>query len=69
MPISIAAPGEILTIKRIAGNDKIKQHLHNLGFIEGETIMIVSKIDENVIVKLKGVSLAITHDLAKKIYV
>lgn len=69
MPISLANPCENLTIKKISGNEKMHMHLHNLGFIEGEPIMIVSKINENVIVKIKGVSLAITYELANKIYV
>ena len=69
MPISLASPCENLTIKRLGGSDKIKMHLRNLGFIEGEPIMIISKINKNVIVKIKGVSLAITYDLANKIFV
>ena len=69
MPISMANPGEVLTVKRIGGSDKIKAHLRNLGFIEGEPITIINKIGENLIVKVKGVSLAITYDLARKIYV
>ena len=69
MPISMANPGEELTVKRIGGSDKIKAHLRNLGFIEGEPITIINKIGENLIVKVKGVSLAITYDLARKIYV
>ena len=51
MPISLANPCENLTIKRLGGSDKMKLHLRNLGFIEGEPIMIVSKINQNVIVK------------------
>ena len=69
MPISMAAPGEKLTISRVGGTDRIRKHLNNLGFIEGEPVMVINKIDGNVIVKLKGVSLAITTDLAKKIFV
>ena len=69
MPISIAVPGENLTIKRISGTEKMKTHLRNLGFIEGESVMVINRVNENVIVKLKGVSLAITQDLARKIYV
>ena len=69
MPLSMATPGVELIISRVGGMDKIKRHLNNLGFIEGEKIMVINKIDENVIVKLKGVSLAITNELAKKIFV
>ena len=69
MPIALAPANENLTIHRISGPEKIRLHLKNLGFIEGEPIRLVSKIDKNVIVKIKGVTLAITHDLAKNIYV
>ena len=69
MPIYFAEPHTSLTIVEIKGNDKVRAHLHNLGFIVGETIMLVSKVDDNVIVKLKGVSLAISNELAKRILV
>ena len=69
MPIYFAEPHRSLTIVGIQGNDKIRAHLQNLGFIVGEPIMLVSKVDDNVIVKLKGVSLAISSELAKRILV
>lgn len=69
MPISMATPNTEYVIARIGGSEKIRKHLQNLGFIEGEPITVINKINENVIVKLKGVSLAVTFDLAKKIYV
>ena len=69
MPIAIADIGEKRVIVRIGGSERIKKHLNNLGFIEGEEIMVVNRIGDSVIVKLKGVSLAITSDLAKKIFV
>ena len=69
MPISMAEPGVALTITRVTGDDKTRLHLQNLGFIEGESIIIINKVDDNVIVKIKGVSLAITNALAKRIYV
>ena len=69
MPIYLADLHQNLTIKRIAGEDKIKNHLENLGFIQGENIMLVSKTNDNVIVKIKGVSLAISRELAKRILV
>ena len=69
MPIYFAEPHRSLTIVGIQGNDKVRAHLQNLGFIVGETIMLVSKVDDNVIVKLKGVSLAISSELAKRILV
>lgn len=69
MPIYMADPFVEWTIRRITGDDKTRMHLKNLGFIEGEPVMVINKVDDNVILKIKGVSLAITNELAKRIYV
>ena len=67
MPLYMAENGQDVTITRITGTDQMKKHLENLGFVVGETIRIVNKIDTNFIVKVKGVSVAISHELAKRI--
>ena len=69
MPLYMAEGGHDLVIARITGTDKLKTHLSNMGFVVGEKVQIVNKVDENVIVKVKGVSVAISHELAKRIYV
>ena len=69
MPIYLARPNQWLEIKKITGSDKVRSHLENLGFIIGESVMVISMIDNDVIVKVKGVSLAISRDLAKRILV
>ena len=69
MPVYLANRFEDLTILRITGNDKVRAHLEHLGFIVGEKIMVVNMIDDDVIVKVKGVSLAISKELAKRILV
>ena len=69
MPIYLADLHQNLTIKRITGTDKVKNHLANLGFVIGESVMLINRIDDNVIVKIKGVSMAISRELAKRILV
>ena len=69
MPLYMAESGHDLTIGRITGTDKLKKHLENMGFVVGSTVRIVNKVEENVIVKVKGVSVALSHELAKRIYV
>ena len=69
MPLYMAEGGHDLIISRITGSDKLKKHLENMGFVVGEKVQIVNKVDENVIVKVKGVSVAISHELAKRIYI
>ena len=69
MPIYLAELLENLIVKDIKGTDKVKGHLQNLGIIPGQDIVLVNKIDDNVILKVKGVSLAISRELAKRILV
>ena len=69
MPIYLADSMEKLVIRAITGTDKVKSHLQNLGFVPGEEIMLVNKVNDNVIVKVKGVTLGISFELAKRILV
>ena len=69
MPIYLADCNVDLIVQRISGSDKIKRHLQELGFVVGETVQVVNKVNDNVIVKVKGVTLGISHELAKRILV
>ena len=69
MPIYMAQDGQEVTVRQVRGTDKIKKHLENLGFVAGVECFIVSHVNENIIIKIKGVSLAVSHDLAKRILI
>lgn len=69
MPLYMATNGQDVVVTRITGSDKMKKHLENLGFVIGAELHIVNKADENIIVKVKGVSVAISHELSKRIHV
>ena len=69
MPLYMANNGQDVVITRITGTDKMKKHLENLGFVIGAELHIVNKADENIIVKVKGVSVAISHELSKRIHI
>ena len=69
MPLYMATNGQDVVVTRITGTDKMKKHLENLGFVIGAELHIVNKADENIIVKVKGVSVAISHELSKRIHV
>ena len=53
MPLILANVGEENVIKKIGGSPEVKQHLENLGFVEGETVRVVSDISGNLIVQVK----------------
>ena len=69
MPLYLANQGTEVLIIRITGSDHVKKHLETIGFTVGEWVKVVNRVNENVIVKIKGVSIALSHELAKRIYI
>ena len=69
MPLTLARPEEINTVKRVGGNPEVKKHLEDLGFVVGSNICVVSALAGNVIVSVKDSRIAISREMAQKIYV
>ncbi|MBQ7255852.1 MAG: ferrous iron transport protein A [Oscillospiraceae bacterium] len=69
MPLNFAEPGEEAIIRRIGGSPEAKKHLEDLGFVVGGTVCIVSRLGENLIVRVKESRVAIDEAMARKIMV
>lgn len=69
MPLTFAGDGEEAVIKKIGGNPPVKKHLENLGFVVGGTITVITQNDGNVIVKVKEARVAVSREMANKIFV
>ncbi len=69
LPLSLAAPGEENTIKRIGGSPEVRLHLENLGFVVGGRVTVVSALAGNVIVNVKESRVAVSEEMARKIMV
>ena len=69
LPLTMANPGEPVTIKKIGGKPEVKKHLENLGFVVGGHVKIISKLGGNVIVNVKETRVAISNELAQKIMI
>lgn len=69
MPLTMAETGREIQIKRIGGKDETKHFLESLGFVIGGWITIVSKINGNLIVKIKDSRVAISKEMANKIMI
>lgn len=69
MPIAIAPAGREMLVRKVAADDKIKKHLHELGICEGSKITLISSIGGNVIVIVKEGRLCLDRTLAGKILV
>ena len=69
MPLNLADPGEENIIKRVGGLPEVRQHLSSMGFVVGGAVRVVSSIGGNVIVSIKDSRVAISKEMAAKIYV
>ena len=69
LPLAIAGTGEELMIRKISGSPEVKKHLEDLGFVAGGTVMVVSALGGNVIVKVKEARVAISEEMARRIMV
>ena len=69
LPLAIAGTGEELMIRKISGSPEVKKHLDDLGFVAGGTVMVVSALGGNIIVKVKEARVAISEEMARRIMV
>ena len=69
MPLIYAKTGESLIIRKIGGNPEVKKHLEDLGFNVGGEVSVVNSLGENLIVKVKESRVAVSEELAKRIFV
>ena len=69
MPLTMAEPGESVTIRRITGKDELRLHLAELGFVVGETVTVVSRMGGNLIVQVKDSRIALDRNMANRILV
>ena len=68
MPLTLAAVGEEIIIKRIGGNADVRAHLQNLGFVSGAAVTVVSSMGGNLIVNVKNARIAVSREMAQKIF-
>ena len=70
LPLTMASSGETVMVVKTGGNDEMKRHLEDLGFVPGAGVSVVSNAgDGNVIVIVKESHLAITNQMAGKVMV
>lgn len=69
MPLAMLAPGDTREIADLKGQDDMKRHLQDLGFIRGETVRVVGENSSGMILIVKGAKVALNRALANKIMV
>ena len=69
IPLSVLGDGNNGIIKKIGGKPEVKRHLENMGFIVGDEVSVITEQNGNIIVKVKEARIAISKEMAGKIYV
>lgn len=68
-PLSFAKAGECGVIERISGSVEVKSHLQDLGFIKGAEIKVISVLNGNLIICIKGTRVGLHEEMARQIYI
>ena len=69
MPLAMAGIGEMNTIKKITGQDEVRRHLAELGFVVGEEVRLISQLGGNLILSVKDSRVALDKSMAMRIMV
>lgn len=69
VPITFADIGEEVTIRKITGKDEVRLHLAEMGFVVGESVTLLAKNGENLIIKVKESRVAVGEGLANRIQI
>ncbi len=69
MPLGMASVGDTNIIKRITGQDEVKQHLSELGFVVGAEVTVVNELGGNLILNVKESRIALDKTMAMRIMV
>ena len=66
MPLTMAKPGETVTVLRITGKDQVRQHLAELGFVVDSDVTVVSELGGSLILQVKESRVALDRDMANR---
>lgn len=69
MPLSMAPEGRENRICKVGGREETRLFLEKLGFVVGCVVTVISQVQGNLIVNVKGSRVAIGRDMAGKILV
>lgn len=69
MPIAFAPVGELLTVRRISGDDKVRKHLQSLGIVPNHPITVIEQAMGATVVLVNGTRLALDRNVAMNIMV
>lgn len=69
LPLAMVHEGSTVTVVKVRGNDEMRRHLENLGFVEGAQVTVVTQgSTAGTIASVKGAQVGIDHATAMHVY-
>lgn len=65
MPLSLVRAGETVTVAKVRGDQDMRRHLQDLGFVEGAHVHVAASSGSNVIVLVKGARFGLDAKVAR----
>lgn len=69
MPLTMLSPGKEARIDACRAKENTRRFLEGLGIVPGASISVISEIDGNLIVSVKGSRLALNKGIAQQLMV
>lgn len=69
LPLAMVGPDEVARVVKVRGDADLRQHLAELGFVEGAEVKVISRAAGDVIVSVKGARLALNRSMANRVTV
>ena len=69
MPLSMLRAGERGTIRKITGQDDVRQHLAEMGFVVDTDVTVVNEIAGNLILQVRDSRIALDKSMATRIMI
>ncbi|HIX17339.1 MAG TPA: ferrous iron transport protein A [Candidatus Gemmiger faecavium] len=69
MPLSMARPGETVTIRKITGKDDVRQHLAEMGFVVNTEVTVVNELGGSLIIQVKDSRVALDRTMANRVMI
>lgn len=69
MRLTMAAAGDTGTIVKVTGQDEVRAHLAQMGFVVGTAVTVLNKIAGNMILSVRDSRVALDRTMADRIIV
>ena len=67
LPLAVASEGQTVMVARVRGPQDLRQRMAEMGFVQGAEVKVVSRVNGDVVVSVKGATLALNRDMAMRI--